>query len=94
MPKGLPFQLTDYLELVDWAGRIIREDKRGAIPGNTPSVLERLNIDTRHSLYLTKHFESPFKGMVGSVNKLKAVCKKLGYERTPGMNSCKQYFPG
>ena len=29
-PKGLPFRLTDYLELVDWTGRILREDKRGA----------------------------------------------------------------
>lgn len=32
MPKGLPFKLTDYLELVDWIGRIIREDKQGFIP--------------------------------------------------------------
>ena len=94
MPKGLPFQLTDYLELVDWTGRIIRKDKRGAIPDNTPSVLDRLNIDTRHWLYLTKHFENPFKGMVGSVNKLKEACKKLGYDRTPGRNSWKQYFSG
>lgn len=31
MPKGLPFRLTDYLELVDWAGRVIRNDKRGTI---------------------------------------------------------------
>ena len=34
MPKGLPFRLTDYLELVDWTGRILREDKRGAIDAN------------------------------------------------------------
>ena len=25
---GLPFRLTDYLELVDLTGRIIRDDKR------------------------------------------------------------------
>ena len=31
-PNGLPFKLTDYLELVDWPGRILRDDKRGAIP--------------------------------------------------------------
>jgi hypothetical protein len=31
MPNGLPFRLTDYLELVDWTGRILRDDKRGAI---------------------------------------------------------------
>ena len=26
MPDGLPFRLTDYLELVDWIGRQIREE--------------------------------------------------------------------
>ena len=44
MPKGLPFRLTDYLELVDWSGRIIREDKKGAIPEHMPEILHRLTI--------------------------------------------------
>jgi hypothetical protein len=30
-PKGIAFSLQDYLELVDDTGRIIRNDKRGAI---------------------------------------------------------------
>jgi len=29
MPKGLPFNLTDYLQPVDWSGRLLREDKKG-----------------------------------------------------------------
>lgn len=36
MPKGQPFQLTDYLELVDWCGRIIREDKNGEMDNDLP----------------------------------------------------------
>ena len=28
----LPMTLIDYIELVDWTGRIIREDKSGYIP--------------------------------------------------------------
>ena len=31
IPYSLPFRLLDYLELVDWTGRQIREDKRGSI---------------------------------------------------------------
>ena len=50
MPKGLPFRFADYLELVDWTGRAIRKDKRGAIPDNLPPVLERLQIDPRYWL--------------------------------------------
>ncbi len=93
MPKGLPFRLSDYLELVDWSGRILREDKKGAIADQTPPVLQRLNIEAKHWLYLTEHFESPFKGMVGCVFKLKQTCVALGYERTPGLRACKQFFP-
>ncbi len=35
----LNYHLLDYLELIDWVGRIIREDKRGAIPVTTPHIL-------------------------------------------------------
>ncbi len=44
MPNGLPFRLTDYLELVDWTGRILRDDKRGGILESTPQILQQLNI--------------------------------------------------
>ena len=40
----LPFSLTAYIELVDWTGRIIRENKRGYIEKNLPPILQRLNI--------------------------------------------------
>ena len=93
MPRGLPFRLTDYLDLVDWTGRILRTDKRGAIPDNLPPIMERLNIDPQNWLYLTRHFESPFKGLVGSAYKLKQACQTLGYQRTPGLRSCEAYFP-
>jgi len=92
-PKGLPFRLTDYLELVDWTGRILRDDKRGAIDANLPPILERLQIEPKHWLFLTQHFESRFKGLVGTAYQLKQVCEKLGYERTPGLKSCQTYFP-
>ncbi|MCX2781363.1 hypothetical protein OQJ63_16840, partial [Microbulbifer thermotolerans] len=50
MPMGLPFHVQDYLELVDWSGRCLREDKRGAIDEQLPPILERLQIDPRHWL--------------------------------------------
>ncbi len=68
-PKGIPFRYTDYFELVDWTGRILRDDKKGSIPKNTPEILIRLNIDSKHWIYLTRDFESPFKTLVGNVPK-------------------------
>ncbi|MCU7920275.1 MAG: hypothetical protein KZQ95_18235 [Candidatus Thiodiazotropha sp. (ex Epidulcina cf. delphinae)] len=48
-PQGLPFSLTDYLQLTDWTGRAIRDDKSGAIPDHQAPILERLNIDLEPS---------------------------------------------
>ncbi|MCW8956737.1 MAG: transposase [Gammaproteobacteria bacterium] len=93
MAKGLPFRLTDYLELVDWSGRILREDKRGAINQQLPDILTRLNIEPQYWVYLTQHFESRFKSLVGTAYKLRQTCKALGYQRTPGIKSCLKYFP-
>ena len=92
MPKGLPFRLDDYLALVDWTGRIIREDQRGAIPSHLPPLLQRLNIEPQHWLYMTQHFESKFKRFVGTAFRLKQVCESLGYQRTVGLAPCKKFL--
>ncbi len=54
---GLPFSLHDYLRLVDWTGRIIREDKRGAIDHHTLPILERLAVDPQQWLKESTQFE-------------------------------------
>ena len=43
--NGIAFTLTDYLELADWTGRIVREDKRGYIKSITPAILQKLQLD-------------------------------------------------
>ena len=53
--------LKDYLELVDWTGRILRQDKRGSIPAEMPPILARLVIEPKHWLFLATQFESKFK---------------------------------
>ncbi len=86
--EGMPFRLADYLSLVDWTGRIIREDKRGFISENCPPILTRLSIDPDHWLLLSSRFESRFKSLVGCVGKLKQAAAKLGFLRTPGLSPC------
>lgn len=89
MPKGLPFRLDDYLELVDWTGRQLRDNKRGAIATALPPILERLAIEPKHWLYMSRNFESRFKGLVGTTYSVKAACQQLGYRRRPGLTNCK-----
>jgi hypothetical protein len=92
MPKGLPFRVTDYLELVDWSGRILREDKKGAIPEEIPTMLHRLQMDSRHWCYLTRNFEHPFKHLVGAAHHVRSACETLGQHWVQGISQCERLF--
>ena len=41
---GIPFSWKEYLSLVDWTGRAVRNDKRGAIANHLPPILQRLGV--------------------------------------------------
>lgn len=58
---GMMFSLQDYLELVDITGRILRDDKRGAIPLHLPPILERLGTDRKDWLLQCTQFESLYR---------------------------------
>ena len=89
---GLPFRLTDYLALLDWSGRILREDKRGAMESHLPPILTRLQIDPRQWQTLTTRLEVDFKTFIGKAHTVKHTCAALGYQRTPGMGACVAAF--
>ncbi|MBL4761484.1 MAG: transposase, partial [Gammaproteobacteria bacterium] len=71
MPDGLPFHLQDYIELVEWSGRIIKENKRGSISQDKPPILNRIGVDPRSWAVLTSKFESLFKSLVGEPKNLR-----------------------
>ena len=92
MPTGIPYDLLEYIQLVDWTGRIIRDDKRGSIATGTPPIIQRLNISPDHWVHLCTHFESRFKGLVGSVNSLKSLCCEFGLHRRSNLRNSKLLF--
>ena len=92
MPAGLPFRLIDYIELVDWTGRILRDDKKGVISGELPAILNRLQMDTRHWCYLARHFEHPFKHLVGAAHQVRSACEALGQRWAQGISQCERLF--
>ena len=92
MPQGLPFKLTDYIELVDWSGRALRADKRGAIPADLPPIIDRLGIEPDNWIALTKAFEANTKTFVGSGDHIEIASLQMGYKRTPNRKRCKSLF--
>ncbi len=91
--KGLlPIRLEDYLELLDWTGRNVREDKRGSIPAHLAPILERLHINANNWLATIREFESGFGRVVGRVQKISQAAQRLGRRWLYGMNQAAQAF--
>lgn len=68
--SGLPFKLFDYLALVDWTGRCVRDDKRGFIPADIKPLFERLAINLKNWLMVIKEFNGYFISAAGDKAKL------------------------
>lgn len=79
----IDFKLLDYLKLVDETGRIIRDDKRGAIPETLTPILTRLNLTPRGWLDMVKDLEHSFFHAIGSESNLLVFGKKSGFSRLP-----------
>ena len=62
---GIPFAFQDYLELVDWTGRHVHPNKRGAIARQLPPILTRLNLTPAHWLINSTRFEHVFHRRFG-----------------------------
>jgi len=76
--QGITFTLIDYLELVDWTGRVIREDKRGAISVQVPSLLGVLGLDDDTWITLANDFGKKYHGAVGSLEELALFAEHTG----------------
>ena len=83
--EAIPFNLNDYLELVDWSGRAILANKRGSIPVNTPPILSRLNIDEKDWLKHIHYFERQFPTVAGSIDKLRQLAENTSRRWIKGM---------
>ena len=67
--KGLlPISLDEYLRLLDWCGREVRGDKRGAIPADLPPILERLGVVGEELVETVRQFPRCFRRLAGSVS--------------------------
>ena len=59
---GILFNFEEYLRLLDWTGRIIRNDKRGHIDNALPPILNRLQITSDQWRINTTQFEAIHPG--------------------------------
>ena len=63
---GIPFHFADYLELIDWTGRAVRTDKRGAIAETAPKLLQQLGIASDAWMRNATEFSKQYARACGS----------------------------
>ena len=74
--NDLPYHLSNYLELVDQTGRIIRDDDHGFIPEKMTPVLTDLNLNPDSWLDELNGFKSFGFSAVGTVQQLQEYSDK------------------
>ncbi|MBT3050938.1 MAG: transposase [Candidatus Thiodiazotropha sp. (ex Codakia orbicularis)] len=73
--KCIDFELNDYLRLVDWTGRAIREDKKGAIPSELAPILERIGLNPDAWLTSVRHYNRNYFSVLGAIDRIKAYAQ-------------------
>ena len=89
---GIAFDLKDYLELADWTGRLIRDDKRGFIDAGTPGILQKLQLDEQTWMETLHAYSKGFHSFVGPEAQLKLLCEKQKRHWIRGINACRKLF--
>ncbi|MFT5449209.1 MAG: REP element-mobilizing transposase RayT [Gammaproteobacteria bacterium] len=81
---------TQYLELVDWTGRTLYPDKRGAINTAAPPIIKRLGLRTRQWCIAVPATESHYWRAIGQADALMAYAQKLGQKWLRGIGMARQ----
>lgn len=87
----IPFALSDYYRLVDITGRIVRQDKKGAIPVDILPILERMKVHSESWWVLMRDFEQYFQTAAGAEIFLVNFGKKRK-RGVKGVHSAQKFF--
>jgi REP element-mobilizing transposase RayT len=88
----IDFLLEDYFTLVDTTGRIIRDDKKGAIPSSLIPILDRLQLTEHGWLNMVNGIETNFSYAIGNVVHLKEFIPGLGNRNSKCIDFVEQCY--
>lgn len=94
MPYTLSINAADYLQILDWTGRLLAPGKRGAIPGSAPAVLSL--VDSTPSRWTTRvsGYGSGWVRVAGSAQDLIECAERLGQRWLKGIRLALQLTSG
>lgn len=91
-PTHIPYNLVEYIQLVDWSGRQIKTGKRGIISADTPPILAKLHIRSAAWLANCEGLEQNYHRVIGSAARMMEFCEKFKQQRIVGITAARQAF--
>ena len=89
---AIPYRIEHYIELVDWTGRAIRNDKRGAIDAKFPPIAARLNIDAEAWKAAMQPRGNVFGRAMGKLDHLRLHAQTLGQSWVRGLRKAERLY--
>lgn len=88
--RCLPIRTGEYLQLVEWTGRQLREGKHGAIHKDVPSILPSLDATSQRWAMRVNALGSGYWRFVGEAHDLIAVAESIGQRWVKGLGFAKK----
>ena len=83
---------TQYFQLVDQSGRLLRQDKRGSIHPDLAPILSRIGAKPDAWIDTISRFGSIFRLAAGSLANLRNFANKIGVQRLMGASAARVAF--
>ncbi len=91
-PNHIPYNLVEYIQLVEWTGRNIHPKKRGFIAHDIPPIIARLKLSPNIWLRNCRELETVYHRAIGSATDMQQFCEKLQQKWLRGLTPCREAF--
>jgi hypothetical protein len=83
---------TQYFDLVDQSGRILRQGKRGSVPADLAPIISRIGAKPEAWIDTISRFGSKFRLAAGRHSNLRNFANKLGVHWLSGLSAARASF--
>ncbi len=90
--QKIDFSLSDYLELIDTTGRVLKEGKKGSIPDKLLPILSRLNLTSSGWLSIAENLEQHFYHAIGHSVFMAEFCNQFRKRLPKGISRANQCY--
>ena len=91
--NAMGFTLREYLQLIDWAGRVVKSGKRGAISEETPPILQRIGLEpSRFVEHLQGYAATEQQTVMGHFQKIRLAAQTLGRRFLKGGGEARRLY--